>query len=143
MKTIMPKQISWNERNWYVVDAQGKNLWRLATQIAVVLKGKNKVDYAPHIDNGDNVIVLNADKIAVTWKKMEDKMYYSHTWYLGWLKAISLWDLLKKKPTKALENAVNWMLSKNKLRKSMISRLKLVTWTEHDYSAQKPKELSL
>jgi len=143
MKTIMPKQVAGNERKWFVVDAKGKTLWRLATSIAVILKWKNKADYAPHVDNWDNVIVLNANQFAVTWKKLEDKIYYSHTWYLGGLKEISLGRLLEKKPTLALKNAINGMLPKNKLRQKMISRLKLVVWTEHEFKAQQPEELSL
>jgi len=99
----------------------------LATKIAVILKGKNKASFAPHIDNGDYVIVTNCDKFAVTGKKLTDKMYYRHSGYLGGLKEISLEDLLEKKPTKALELAVSGMLPKNKLRKEMLSRLKLFT----------------
>jgi len=143
MKTIMPKQIKGNDRKWYVVDAKWQTLGRLATKIAVILKGKNKVDFAPHVDNGDYVIVLNADKFAVTGKKLSDKIYYRHTGYLGWLKEISLEDLLRKKPLKAIEFAVSGMLPKNKLRKNMISRLKLFTWEEHTYTAQKPTEIKL
>ncbi len=143
MKTIMPKQIKGNERKWYVIDAKGQTLGRLATKIAIILKGKNKVDYAPHVDNGDYVIVLNADKFAVTGKKMSDKIYYRHTGYLGGLKETPLKDLLRKKPLRALELAVYGMLPKNKLRKHMIARLKGFTWTEHPYSAQKPIEIKL
>lgn len=139
----MPKQKAAADRKWFVVDAKGQTLWRLATRLAVVLKGKHNVDYAPHVDNGDYIVVLNADKFAVTWKKMTDKIYYRHTWYLGWLKETPLEDMLKKKPTRALELAVSGMLPKNKLRKSMISRLKLFEWTEHQYNAQQPKELTL
>jgi large subunit ribosomal protein L13 len=124
MKTIMPKQIKGDERKWYVIDAKGQTLGRLATQLAVILKGKNKVDFAPHVDNGDYVIVLNADKFAVTGKKLTDKIYYRHTGYLGGLKETPLEDMLVKKPLKALELAVSGMLPKNKLRKDMISRLK-------------------
>jgi len=99
----------------------------LATKIAVILKGKNKASFAPHIDNGDYVIVTNCDKFAVTGKKLTDKMYYRHSGYLGGLKEISLGNLLEKKPTKALELAIFGMLPKNKLRKEMLSRLKLFT----------------
>ncbi len=143
MKTIMPKQIKGNDRKWYIVDAKGQTLGRLATKIAVILKGKNKVDYAPHVDNGDYVIVINADKFKVTGKKMSDKIYYRHTGYLWGLKKISLEDLLAKKPLKAIEFAVSWMLPKNKLRKSMISRLKLFTGSEHTFAAQKPEVIKL
>ncbi len=143
MKTIMPKQIKWNERKWYIIDAKGLTLWRLSTKIATVLRWKNKLDFAPHVDNGDYVIVLNADKFKVTWAKLEDKMYYRHTGYLGWLVETPLNKLLIKKPNKALELAVSGMLPKNKLRKSMISRLKLFTWSEHTFTSQKPEELKL
>lgn len=139
MKTITPKQLKGNERKWYTVDATWKTLGRLATEIAVILKGKNKPSYVPHLDNGDYVVVTNCDKFKVTGKKVTDKMYYRHTGYLGGLKEISLEDLLTKKPTKALEFAVSGMLPKNKLRKGMLSRLKLFTWDEHTYVAQKPE----
>ena len=139
MKTFTPTQINGGDRKWYVIDASGQTLGRLATQIAVILKGKNKASYVPHLDNGDYVIVTNCDKFNVTGKKMEDKMYYRHTGYLGGLKEISLEDLLTKKPTKALELAVNGMLPKNKLRSGMISRLKLFTGDEHTYVAQQPE----
>ena len=139
MKTFTPTQIKGGDRKWYVIDASGQTLGRLATQIAVILKGKNKASYVPHLDNGDYVIVTNCDKFKVTGTKMEDKMYYRHTGYLGGLKEISLEDLLTKKPTKALELAVNGMLPKNKLRSGMISRLKLFTGDEHTYVAQQPE----
>ena len=143
MKTITPKQCTSAERKWYVVDAEGQTLWRLATQLAVLLNGKNKVDFAPHVDNGDYVVVINADKFAVTWQKMTDKMYHRHTWFLGGLKSTSLEDMLKKKPTKALELAISWMLPKNKLRSPMLARLKLFSWTEHKYEAQQPEVIKL
>lgn len=139
MKTITPTQLKGDERKWYVIDAKGQTLGRLATQIATILKGKNKASFIPHLDNGDYVVVTNCDKFKVTWKKLTDKMYYRHTGYLGGLKEISLEDLLVKKPTKALELAVSGMLPKNKLRKGMLSRLKLFTWDEHTYVAQKPE----
>jgi len=139
MKTITPSQLKGDERKWYIIDAKGQTLGRIATQIATILKGKNKVDFIPHLDNGDYVVVTNCDKFKVTWKKMTDKMYYRHTGYLGGLKEISLEDLLTKKPTKALEFAVNGMLPKNKLRSGMLSRLKLFTWDEHSFVAQKPE----
>jgi len=139
MKTITPTQLKGNERKWYVIDAKWETLGRLATKIAVILKGKNKASFVPYLDNGDYVIVTNCDKFKVTWKKLSDKIYYSHTGYLGGLKETSLEDLLIKKPSKALETAVNGMLPKNKLRKGMLSRLKLFTWDEHTYVAQKPE----
>lgn len=139
MKTISPKQVKANERKWFVVDAKGQTLGRLATKIAVILKGKNKVSYAPFVDNGDYVIVTNCDKFAVTGNKLQDKMYHRHSGYLWGLKTTSLENLLVKKPTKALEFAVSGMLPKNKLRAGMLSRLKLFSWDEHTYTAQKPE----
>ncbi|MDD3646665.1 MAG: 50S ribosomal protein L13 [Candidatus Gracilibacteria bacterium] len=143
MKTIMPTQLKGNERKWYIVDAKGQTLGRLATKIAVILKGKNKPSFAPYVDNGDYVIVVNADKFAVTGKKLEDKMYYKHTGYLGGLKEMSLGELLEKKPLKAIEFAVVGMLPKNKLKSDMISRLKLFTGAEHTFEAQKPETIKL
>lgn len=141
MKTITPSQLKWSERQWYIVDASWKTLWRLATEIAVTLRWKNKASFVPHLDNWDYVIVVNCDKFVVTGKKLTDKMYYTHSGYLGWLKQINLEDLLAKKPEKALEFAVAWMLPKNKLRKDMLSRLKLFEGAEHTFVAQKPIEL--
>lgn len=143
MKTIMPKQITSADRKWFIVDAKGQTLGRLATQLSVILKWKNKVDFAPHVDNGDYIVVINADKFAVTGKKMTDKVYYRHTGYLWGLKETPLGDLLTKKPTRALELAVSGMLPKNKLRKQMLSRLKLFAGTEHKYGAQQPEEIKL
>lgn len=143
MKTIMPKQIDNSARNWYVVDATDKTLGRLATEVAIRLKGKHKVDYAAHIDNGDYVIITNADKFHVTGKKMSDKLYYSHSGFLWGLKTISLWRLLGKKPTEPLKKAVAGMLPKNKLRKGMLDRLKLYTSESHNHAAQNPETISL
>lgn len=143
MKTITPTQLAANERKWYVIDAKGQTLGRLATQIATMLRGKNKVDFAPHMDNGDYVIVINADKFAVTGKKMTDKLYHRHTGYLGGLISTPLEKLLVKKPTRALEAAVSGMLPKNKLRKGMQMRLKLFTGETHTFEAQKPETITL
>jgi len=143
MKTITPKQLTGADRKWYVIDAQGQTLGRLSTIIATTLRGKNKVDFASHMDNGDNVIVINADKFAVTGNKMTDKMYHRHTWYLGGLISTPLEKLLVKKPTRALEAAVSGMLPKNKLRKDMMARLKLFSDSEHTFTAQKPETITL
>lgn len=143
MKTLMPKQLGNDARKWYVVDAEGQTLGRLSTQIATILKGKNKVSYAPHVDNWDYVIVLNSDKFVVTGKKLEDKIYYRHTGFMWGIKQISLGKLLDKKPTEALSKAVSGMLPKNKLRTDMLSRLKLVVGNEHGFKAQKPETLTL
>jgi large subunit ribosomal protein L13 len=134
MKTITPKQVAATERKWFVVDAKGQNLGRLSTIIATTLSGKNRVDFATHMDNGDNVIVINADKFVVTGNKLKDKLYHRHTGYLGGL---------VKKPTRALEAAVSGMLPKNKLRADMMKRLKLFSDSEHTFTAQKPETLSL
>ena len=139
MKTISPKQLKGNERKWYLIDAKGLTLGKLATKISVILMGKNKPSYAPFLDNGDYVVVLNCDKFSVSWKKMTDKMYYTHSGYLWGLKESNLETLLEKKPTKALELAVSGMLPKNKLRAWMLSRLKLFTWEEHTFVAQNPE----
>lgn len=143
MKTLTPKQIQSSDRKWFVVDAQGQTLGRLASKIAPILRGKNKVDFAPHVDNGDYVIVINADKFEVTGNKMRDKMYHRHTGYLGGLISTPLEKLLEKKPTRAIEAAVSGMLPKNKLRKNMMDRLKIFQEPEHTFGAQKPETLSL
>jgi len=143
MKTITPKQLTWAERKWYVIDAQGQTLGRLATIIANTISGKRKVDFAPHMDNGDNVIVINADKFVVTGNKMKDKLYHRHTGYLGGLISTPLNKLLIKKPNRALEAAVSGMLPKNKLRSDMMARLKLFSEGEHTFAAQKPVTIKL
>ena len=143
MKTLMPKQIDGNDRKWFVIDAEGKTLGRLATTIATHLKGKNKVNYAPHVDNGDFVIVLNAGKILVTGKKEEAKLYRTHSLFMGGLKEVPLVRMRAKKPTEMMRLAVVGMLPKNKLRSQMIKRLKLELGTEHHYEAQKPELLSI
>ena len=140
MKTLMPKQIKGDARKWYVVDAEGKTL---ATMIATYLKGKNKVDFAPHVDNGDYVIVLNAGKIEVTGSKEEQKLYRSHSQYMGGLKEVPLARMRSKKPTEVLRHAVSGMLPKNSHRSTMIQRLKLEVGTEHQYAAQQPELLSI
>ena len=143
MKTLMPKQLQNDARAWYLVDAEGKTLWRLASEIAKILKWKNKVSFAPHLDNWDYVVVINSEKIAVTGNKLEWKVYYRHTWFLGGLKEITLEKLMVKKPTEALKKAVSGMLPKNKLRSDMMARLKLVAGQEHTYQAQKPEQITL
>ena len=143
MKTITPSQIKGPDRKWYIIDAKGQTLWRLATSVARLLKWKNKIDFISHFDNGDYVVITNCNKFVVTWKKMENKMYHKHTWYLWGLKSTPLEDLLIKKPSKPLEFAISGMLPKNKLRKWMLSRLKLFTGDEHTFLAQKPEEIKL
>jgi len=143
MKTITPTQVSTQDRKWYIVDAKWQTLWRLATGIAKLLKWKNKIDFIPHLDNWDYVVVKNCDKFIVTWKKITDKIYHRHSGYLWGLKSTSLEDLLIKKPSKPLELAISGMLPKNKLRKWMLSRLKLFTDNEHTFIAQQPEEIKL
>lgn len=143
MKTIFSKQIRGDERKWYVVDAAGKNLGRLATEIARVLSGRNRVDYTPHADNGAYVIVTNAGGIAVTGTKEAVKMYRSHSQYMGGLKETPLAKMREIKPTHMLRHAILGMLPKNRLQADMIARLKLVTGDAHQYEAQKPETLAL
>ncbi len=143
MKTIATKQISEKDRKWYIIDASENNLGRLSTKIATILRWKNKIDFASYVDNWDYVIVINSWKFSVTWKKISDKMYYTHSWYLWGIKKTNLAEMLEKKPTKILWLSVFWMLPKNKLRKSMFSRLKLFEWSEHTFLAQKPIELKI
>ena len=130
-------------RNWYEIDAEGKVLGKLATEIAVRLMGKHKPSYTPHVDGGDFVIVLNADKIAVTGNKLLDKKYYRHSGYPGGLKVRSLEEMLQKQPTEVIRKAVERMLPKNKLGSQMINRLRLFTGTEHTHTAQKPERIEL
>ena len=131
------------ERKWYVVDAEGKTLGRLASEIAKVLRGKNKPIYTPFIDTGDYVIVVNADKIAVTGKKMNDKKYYHHTGYIGGLKEVTLKKLLETKPEAVLTHAVKGMLPKNTLGRHMIKKLHVYAGPDHNHAAQKPEVLEI
>lgn len=143
MKTIMPKQITADGRKWYIIDAEGQVLGRLATKLATVISGKNRVDFAHHVDNGDYLIVINAGKVAVTGNKESDKMYRTHTGFMGGLKETNLAKLRVKRPIAILEHAVNGMLPKNRLRDGMMARLKLVEGAEHVFEAQKPTMISL
>ena len=130
-------------RNWYEIDAEGKILGKIATEIAIRLMGKHKPSYTPHVDGGDYVVVVNADKFAVTGKKMLDKKYYRHSGYPGGLKVRSLEEMLEKKPTEVIRKAVERMLPKNKLGNQMINRLKIYTGNEHNHVAQKPERIEL
>jgi large subunit ribosomal protein L13 len=143
MKTIVAKQLETKQRKWYVIDANGLNLWRLSAKIAQLLRGKNKVDFTRHVENGDYVIVLNCDKFAVTGKKLSDKLYHTHSRHLGWIKEFTLKDMLVRAPEKALELWVYGMLPKTKHRHTMLSRLKLITGTEHTFVSQKPETITL
>ena len=130
-------------RNWYEIDAEGKILGKIATEIAVRLMGKHKPSYTPHVDGGDFVVVVNADKFAVTGKKLLNKKYYRHSGYPGGLKVRSLEEMLEKKPTEVIRKAVERMLPKNKLGNQMINRLKIYTGNEHNHVAQKPERIEL
>ena len=130
-------------RNWYEIDAEGKILGKVAAEIAVRLMGKNKPSYTPHVDGGDFVVVTNAEKIAVTGKKLTDKKYYRHSGYPGGLKVRSLQEMLEKQPTEVIRKAVERMLPKNKLGSQMIGRLKVFVGNEHAHTAQKPERIEL
>ena len=130
------------ERKWYVVDATGYTLGRLASEVAKVLRGKNKPVFTPHVDTGDYVIVVNADKVAVTGKKMEQKIYYHHSDYVGGMKETTLKEMMAKKPEKVLELAVKGMLPKGPLGRSMIKKLHVYAGPEHNHAAQKPEVLT-
>ncbi len=143
MKTLQPKQLTGTERKWYCIDAKGQTLGRISTLIATYVQGKNKVNFAHHLDNGDYVIVLNADKIVVSGNKIEDKLYRRHSHYMGGLKETSFGEMKEKKPTEMLRLAVAGMLPKNKLRAGMLLRLRLETGDTHQYNAQQPTMLSI
>ena len=140
MKTFMasPDTI---ERKWYVVDAEGLTLGRLTSAVASVLRGKNKPTFTPHIDTGDYVIVINAEKIAVTGKKMDQKIYYQHSDYVGGMKEATLREKLNKKPEEVIEHAVKGMLPKGPLGREMYKKLHVYAGPDHDQAAQKPEVL--
>lgn len=142
MKTYMAKAAD-VERKWYVVDATGKTLGRLCTQVATVLRGKNKPAYTPGIDLGDNVIVVNADKIKVSGKKLSDKMYYFHSDYPGGMKEVTLGEMLAKKPERVIELAVKGMLPNGPLGRAMIKKLHVYAGENHPHAAQKPETLEV
>lgn len=131
------------ERKWYVIDAQGQTLGRLSSEIAKILRGKNKPTYTPFIDTGDNVVVINAEKIKVTGKKMDQKIYYNHSDYPGGMKETTLKEMLEKKPTDVVTLAVKGMLPKGPLGRSMITKLHVYAGAEHPHAAQKPEALEL
>ncbi|MEM1439056.1 MAG: 50S ribosomal protein L13 [Pseudomonadota bacterium] len=142
MKTFSAKPAE-VKRDWYVVDATGKTLGRLATEIASRLRGKHKPEYTPHVDTGDYIIVINAEKVRVTGNKLSDKMYHRHTGYIGSLKSISLGKLLESKPERVIEYAVKGMLPKNALGRQMVRKLKIYAGPEHNHEAQQPVVLEL
>ena len=130
-------------REWYLVDADGQTLGRLATRIADTLRGKNKPEYTPHVDTGDFVIVVNAEKIHVTGNKLDQKRYYRHSGYPGGLRSRTLRDQLNRWPTEVLRTAVKGMLPKNRLARQQITKLKIYAGPEHPHEAQAPKPLTL
>ncbi|MDG2070630.1 MAG: 50S ribosomal protein L13 [Pseudomonadales bacterium] len=141
------KTISANEgtvrRNWYVVDATDKTLGRLSTQIANRIRGKHKAEYTPHVDTGDYIVVVNAEKVRVTGTKLDDKHYYRHTGYPGGIKSVTLGKMMEETPTSAIEQAVKGMMPKNKLSRSMLAKLKVYAGSEHPHTAQQPQPLEI
>ena len=142
MKTYATK-LSDIKREWYIVDAEGQTLGRLATRIAAVLKGKHKVIYSPSMDTGDYVVVINAEKVTATGRKMDEKMYYRHTGFPGGLRQVNLRVQLAVHPDRVLKAAVKGMLPHNRLGRAMFKKLKVYAGTEHPHAAHKPKKLEL
>ncbi len=130
-------------REWYLVDANGKTLGRLASEIARRLRGKHKAQYTPHVDTGDYIVVVNAEKIRVTGNKMQNKMYHHHTGYIGNLKSINLAKLLDKAPERVLQHAVKGMLPRNPLGRAMFQKLHVYAGNEHRHAAQQPQALDI
>jgi large subunit ribosomal protein L13 len=142
VKTYSAKKET-SRHNWFVVDATDKTLGRMATEIANRLRGKHKAEYTPHVDTGDYVVVVNAEKVKVTGNKAADKNYYHHTGYPGGIKSISFEKLIDKAPERAIEAAVKGMMPKNKLSRAMLGKLKVYAGNEHPHSAQQPQALEL
>ena len=142
MKTFSakPEEV---KRDWYVVDAEGKTLGRLASEIARRLRGKHKPEFTPHVDTGDYIIVVNAEKIRVTGNKEKDKMYHGHTGYIGNVKSVSLGNLRRTFPDRIINTAVKGMLPKNPLGRAMFKKLKVYAGPEHNHQAQQPKVLEI
>ena len=140
MKTFMASPAT-IDRKWYVVDATGMTLGRLASEVASVLRGKNKPIFTPHIDTGDYVIIVNAEKVAVTGKKLDQKVYYHHSDYVGGMKSATLREKMNKRPEDVIEHAVKGMLPKGPLGNSMIKKLHVYAGPEHEQAAQKPEVL--
>jgi large subunit ribosomal protein L13 len=143
MKTTQVAKKEEVTRDWYLVDAENQVLGRIATQIANVLRGKNKPTYTPSVDTGDFIIVVNAEKIALTGKKLSDKVYYSHSGYPGGIKSITAGKLLDKKPEDLIRIAGKGMLPKNKLARHMLNKLKIYSGSAHPHEAQQPKAMSV
>ena len=131
------------DKKWYIVDAEGKVLGRMATKIADILRGKNKPSFTPHLDMGDNVIVINADKVVLTGTKSEDKEYFRHSQFPGGIKLVNIKKIREKKPKYVVEHAVKGMLPKNRLGRLILQNLKVYTGSEHPHAAQKPEKIDL
>ena len=142
MKTISAKPET-VKRDWYIVDAEGKTLGRMAAEIAHRLRGKHKPEYTPHVDTGDYIVVINAEKVRVTGNKAKDKMYHSHTGYPGGLKSISFEKLIDKAPERVIQSAVKGMLPKGPLGRAMFKKMKVYAGEAHPHTAQQPQELTL
>ena len=142
MKTYVATEAT-RERNWLVVDASGKTLGRLATQIADALRGKNKPEYRPHCDVGDFVIVVNAESISVTGKKREDKLYHRHTGYPGGIRTRTLNEMLERRPEEVIRKAVKGMLPRNRLARAQLRKLKVYAGPDHPHAAQQPKPMEI
>jgi large subunit ribosomal protein L13 len=142
MKTFSAKTET-VQRDWFLIDANGKTLGRLATEIARRLRGKHKAEYTPHVDTGDYIVVINAEKVRVTGNKASDKMYYNYSGYMGGLKAISFEDLIQKAPERVIETAVKGMLPKNPLGRAMFRKLKVYAGSTHNHAAQQPQALEI
>lgn len=142
MKTFSakPQEV---KRDWYVIDATDKVLGRVATEVALRLRGKHKPEYTPHVDTGDHIVIINAEKIAVTGNKEEDKVYYRHTGFPGGIKDVNVRELRDKAPTRILENAVRGMMPKNALGRAMLKKLHIYAGAEHKHTAQQPQVLEL
>ncbi|HEV8438436.1 MAG TPA: 50S ribosomal protein L13 [Methylomirabilota bacterium] len=140
MTTVMPKPDAVS-RKWFLVDADGQVLGRLATRVATILRGKHKVEFSPHLDVGDHVVVVNAEKVHLTGRKMTDKLYRWHTGYIGGIREVSAERMLKTHPERVVEWAVQGMLPKGRLGRAMFKKLKVYRGTEHPHSAQKPEPL--
>ncbi len=142
MKTISARSET-VKRDWYIIDAEGKTLGRMAAEIAHRLRGKHKPEYTPHVDTGDYIVVINAEKVRVTGKKATDKMYHRHTGYPGGLKSISFGDLIQKAPERPIQSAVKGMMPKGPLGRVMFQKMKVYAGASHPHEAQQPQVLSL
>jgi len=142
MKTFSAKPAE-VKRDWYIIDAEGKTLGRMATEIARRLRGKHKAEYTPHIDTGDYIVVVNAEKVAVTGNKRAGKMYHRHTGYIGGLKSASFEKVIAEKPTQVIELAVKGMMPRGPLGRAMLRKLKIFAGAEHNHIAQQPKQLEI